>query len=125
MPAIMDNDQPCTAICNTQTLGEGNMAKSGPTKSIAKGAAASTLMVRLDRESKSYLQQAAKLRRLTVSDYVRVVTVAQASREVQGAHSQTIVLTPSEQLSFWKALNAPVRLSAAQKRLGSIMRGET
>ena len=99
------------------------MAKSGPSKNGGKNAA-SPLMVRLDRKSKRYLEQAAKLRRLTVSDYVRVVTVAQACREVQAAQEHTMTLTPEEQLAFWNALNATVQLTPAQRRLRSIMRGE-
>jgi uncharacterized protein (DUF1778 family) len=82
-------------------------------------------MVRLDDESKAYLAQAAKLRRVSVSDYVRTVTVAQARREVQAAREQTLALTPEEQLAFWNALNETPRLTDAQRRLGSLMRGES
>ncbi len=85
---------------------------------------ASPLMVRLDAESRSYLAQAADLRRISVSDYVRTVTVAQARREVLAAREQAIVLTPDEQLAFWNALNEPPKLTAAQRRLGAAMRGE-
>lgn len=84
----------------------------------------SSLMVRLDQKSKTCLVQAAELRGVSVSDYVRTVTVAQARKEIEAAGQQTIALTPSEQLAFWKALQQPVRLTAAQKRLGAIMRGE-
>jgi uncharacterized protein (DUF1778 family) len=84
----------------------------------------SPLMVRLDEESKAYLVLAAELRRISVSDYVREVTIAQARREVQSAREQTVALSPDEQLIFWNALSAPVRLTAAQRRLGSVMRGE-
>ena len=89
-----------------------------------RAATASPLMVRLDEESKACLTQAAQLRRVSVSDYVRTVTVAQARKEVAAAGQQTIVLTPDEQLEFWKALQQPVRLTAAQKKLGAIIRGE-
>lgn len=41
---------------------------------------ASPLMVRLDAESKQALTDAAELRRISISDYVRTVTVAQARR---------------------------------------------
>jgi uncharacterized protein (DUF1778 family) len=81
-------------------------------------------MVRLDADSKQLLAEAAGLRRISVSDYVRTVTVPQARREVAGAVEQTIVLSPDEQLAFWQALQAPVRLTSAQKRLGELMRGE-
>ena len=81
-------------------------------------------MVRLDGESKSYLARAAELRRISLSDYIRAVTVAQARREVEASREHVIVLTPEEQLTFWNALNATPRLTAAQKRLGKMMRGE-
>ncbi|QJW96634.1 type II toxin-antitoxin system TacA family antitoxin [Frigoriglobus tundricola] len=93
-------------------------------KTGASGAAgASPLMVRLDAASKSVLARAAELRGISVSDYVRQVTVAQARKEVEAAGSQTIAMTPAEQLAFWAALNAPVKLTAAQKKLGKLMRG--
>jgi len=81
-------------------------------------------MVRLDDESKSYLAQAAKLRRVSVSDYVRAVTVAQARREVLAARESTFAMTPEEQLTFWQALNETPQLTDAQRELGAIMRGE-
>ena len=84
----------------------------------------SSLMVRMDEDSKRVLAEAADLRRISVSDYVRTVTVAQARREVDSAREQTIQLSPEEQLAFWKALQAPVKLTPAHKRLGKMMRGE-
>lgn len=86
--------------------------------------AASPLMVRLDAQSKDYLARAAALRGMSVSDYVRSVTVAQARREVDAARERTIALTREEQLAFWSALSAPARLTPAQRRLGKVMRGE-
>lgn len=83
----------------------------------------SPLMVRLDEESKSYLSQAANLRQVSVSDYVRTVTVAQARREVLAAREQTLAMTAEEQLAFWNALNETPGLTEAQRRLGSVMRG--
>jgi uncharacterized protein (DUF1778 family) len=85
----------------------------------------SPLMVRLDTESKDVLTRAAQLRGISVSDYVRQITVAQARKEVEAATGQTIAMTPEEQLAFWTALNAPVKLTAAQKKLGKLVRGET
>ncbi len=82
-------------------------------------------MVRLDHDSKSVLTAAAGLRRVSVSDYVRLVTLAQAQREVLAARDQTIALIPLEQLAFWNALNQPAKLTGAQRRLGAIMRGES
>ena len=55
------------------------MAK--PTSTTVKKsttAAASPLMVRLDEQSKAYLSAAAQLRQISVSDYVRTITVSQA-----------------------------------------------
>ena len=106
------------------------MATSRSTKKTAatkNGSAktASPLMVRLDDESKQSLAEAARLRQLSVSDYVRAVTVPQANREVRAAREQVVSLTPEEQQLFWAALHAAPKLSAAQRRLGSVMRGET
>jgi uncharacterized protein (DUF1778 family) len=79
-------------------------------------------MVRLDEESKRCLAEAANLRHVSVSDYVRSVTVPQARRELRAASEQVIALTPEEQLSFWNALNEAPKLTPAQRRLGSMMR---
>lgn len=84
----------------------------------------SQLMVRLDNDSKADIAKAAELRKVSISDYVRMVTVAQARREVSQAEQDTISLTPDEQLAFWNALNAPTSLTSAQRELGHIMRGE-
>jgi len=97
-------------------------SKSSP--NVSAGKTASPLMVRLDDESKQCLAQAAELRQISVSDYVRAVTVPQARREVRAARQQLIALTPEEQLSFWKALNETPKLTPAQRRLGSVMRGD-
>ncbi len=80
-------------------------------------------MVRLDPASKAFLADAAELRRISVSDYVREVTVAQARREVEAAREGTISLTPEEQLAFFNALDAPAVLTDSQRELGSLMRG--
>jgi uncharacterized protein (DUF1778 family) len=91
-------------------------------KSGSKPSTVSPLMVRLDKKSKAALTKAARLRQVSVSDYVRLVTVPQAEREISAEDQQTILLTPTEQLAFWQALNAPVTLTPAQKRLGQLMR---
>jgi uncharacterized protein (DUF1778 family) len=90
-----------------------------------KKQATSSLMVRLDAESKACLARAAELRRISISDYVRTVTLAQARREVLAANVQTIALSPDEQLAFWKSLNEVPMLTAAQRRLASVMQGES
>ena len=81
-------------------------------------------MVHLDAESKQCLAEAANLRHMSVSDYVRTVTVPQARREV-AATEQVIAMTPEEQLKFWNALKETPKLTPAQRRLGSMMRGRS
>ncbi len=88
-------------------------------------AKASTLMVRLDVQSKLLLSKAAALRHISVSDYVRIVLVPQAQQEVNDAASYTIRLSAADQLKFWNMLKEPPRpLTPAQIKLGKIMRGE-
>lgn len=82
------------------------------------------LMVRLDEKSKSFIARAAELRHVSISDYVRMVTVAQAQREVEKAEQDVIALTAEEQLAFWNALARTPKLTKAQRELGAIMRGE-
>ena len=84
----------------------------------------SQLMVRLDEDSKSYVTRAAELRKVSISDYVRMVTVAQARREVSHAEQNTLSLAPEEQIAFWDALNATPKLTKAQRDLGKTMRGD-
>jgi uncharacterized protein (DUF1778 family) len=100
------------------------MPKSRPRRTLVQTPKGGSLMVRLDNDSKDCLSQAAKLRGISLSDYVRTVTVPQARREVIAAREQTLALTPAEQLAFWNALATPPALSESQKRLGSLMRGE-
>ena len=80
-----------------------HMAEEHSGKKVNRGGKAIPLMVRLDPESKVILSQAAKLRRISVSDYVRVVAVAQARKEVLAAGEPVISLTPDEQLAFQNA----------------------
>ena len=99
------------------------------TSRLSKGASiaktASPLMVRLDPESKQCLAEAANLRQISVSDYVRAVTVPQARREIRASSKQTIALTPDEQLSFWNALGQMSKMTPSQRRLTSQIRGES
>lgn len=100
------------------------MTKSRVTKRSQTPVRPSPLMVRLDEESKACLTQAAELRRISLSDYVRAVTVAQARREVLAAREQTLAMAADEQVAFWNALNETPKLTAAQRRLGATMRGD-
>ena len=89
-----------------------------------KSPVTSSLMVRLDAMSKTVLKEAADLRRISVSDYVRDVTLSQARREVESARHQVISLTPAEQLAFWQALQQTPPLTSRQRQLGRLMRGD-
>ncbi len=99
------------------------MPRPIPRQSPSNAPAVRSLMVRLDDESKQCLAEAARLRGISLSDYVRAVTVPQARREVAAARELTLAMAPEEQLAFWNALAAPVSLTEAQRRLGAIMRG--
>ncbi len=70
------------------------MAKSLSPGSPGKGRLTSPLMVRLGGDSKNVLIRAAALRRLSLSDYVRAITVAQARKEILADDEQTLVLSP-------------------------------
>jgi len=101
------------------------MAKPPSRGRSGKAAPSRSLVVRLDEDSKTCLARAANLRGISVSDYVREVTIAQARREVRAAEEQIITLSPEAQLAFWTALNETPCLTEAQKRLGAMMRGES
>jgi uncharacterized protein (DUF1778 family) len=98
------------------------MTKARSPRPSQKRSPTRSLVVRLDEESKDILTRAAELRHISVSDYVREVTIAQARREVRDAEEHVITLSPEAQLAFWKALNEPVQLTEAQKQLGALMR---
>jgi uncharacterized protein (DUF1778 family) len=103
----------------------GASRTAGKSKKTKSSKTVSPLMVRLDADSKRALVEAASLRHISVSDYVRTVTVPEAEREVRAARENVIRLSPEEQLALWTALTEPPKLTAAQKRLGAIMRGES
>jgi uncharacterized protein (DUF1778 family) len=113
---------------STSRISTSRTARSSTSQAAAsrtpRKTAPSPLMVRLDVEGKALLARAAGLRRISVSDYVRTVTVAQARSEIESARDRTIALTPGEQLAFWQALQAPPKLTPRQRRLGALMRGQ-
>jgi uncharacterized protein (DUF1778 family) len=108
-----------------EVMEEASEMQSRSSRKLQAAKTASPLMVRLDDESKQSLAEAANLRHVSVSDYVRTVTVPQARREVRAAGERVIAMTPEEQLSFWNALNGTPKLTLAERRLGSIMRGQS
>ncbi|ACL04876.1 Protein of unknown function DUF1778 [Desulfatibacillum aliphaticivorans] len=83
-----------------------------------------TLQTRLDVESKQAVAEAAKLRHVGLSDYIRLVLVPTAKREVEQAKNQVLQMTADEQERFWQALQAPAKPTEAQRKLGKIMRGD-
>lgn len=93
-------------------------------RTTAKQEVAKSLEVTLDQVSIAVLQQAAQLRGVSVRDYVRLVIVAHAKKEVESPNSQANALAPHEQLAFWEALQTPAKLTAAGRRLGAMMRGD-
>jgi uncharacterized protein (DUF1778 family) len=95
--------------------------RTGRTISVGK---TENLMVRVDRTSKGIIAKAARLRGVSASDYVRTVVVSEARREVKEFQSQTVTLSPKDQLAFWQALNAAAPLTRRQRELGRLMRGE-
>ena len=84
-----------------------------------------TLQTRLDQKSKETITQAAKLRHVGLSDYVRLVLVSTAKREVEQAKNQVLQMTADEQERFWMALQAPANLTKNQRKLGKIMQGNS
>jgi uncharacterized protein (DUF1778 family) len=80
-------------------------------------------MVRVDAAAKRVVARAANLRGVSTSDYVRQVVLSQARREVEEAKTRTVLLSPEDQLAFWRALHEPVALTKRQVQLSRLMRG--
>jgi uncharacterized protein (DUF1778 family) len=87
-------------------------------------ATVATLNMRLDDESKAAIAQAASLRGVNVTEYIRAVLVTQARREVEASSHGILQLTADEQLALWRALEAPPALTEHQRQLGRLMRGD-
>ena len=83
-----------------------------------------TLQARLDPGSKRVIEEAARLRQVGLSDYIRLVLVPSARREVEQSKRQILQLTPDEQERFWQALQSPAKPTKAQRELGKLMRGD-
>ena len=86
--------------------------------------ATTTLQARLDPESKRVVEEAAKLRHVGLSDYIRLVLVPTAKREVERSKNQVLQMSADEQERFWLALEASAKPTEPQRKLGKIMRGE-
>jgi uncharacterized protein (DUF1778 family) len=80
------------------------------------------LLVRFDRSGKSLVQRAAAARGLSVSDYVRTRILSLARQDVAEAETQVLRLPREDQIVFWQALQQPLAPTAAQRRLGRLVR---
>jgi uncharacterized protein (DUF1778 family) len=81
-----------------------------------------SLLVRLDRRSKSLLRKAAAARGLTVSDYVRSRVVPLARQDLIEADTGVLKLSQDDQIALWRALQNPRPPTAAQRALGKLIR---
>lgn len=102
---------------NPRAIPKNRAGKAASSKTVS-------LSIRIDSAAKDFLTKAAALRGISVTDYVKMVTVVQARREVTADENDITIMTNEEQLTLWCALNEPVKLSPEQERLGKIMRGE-
>lgn len=83
-----------------------------------------TIQARINPANKEIITQAAKLREIPVSDYIRTTVLEQAKKEVSSSKLNILQLTEAEQLSFWHVIDSEPKLSNSQKELGKLMRGE-
>ncbi|MBN2718933.1 MAG: DUF1778 domain-containing protein [Deltaproteobacteria bacterium] len=86
--------------------------------------ATTTLQARLDPDSKRAVEEAARLRHVGISDYIRLVLVQTAKREVEASEKRILQMTADEQERLWDALQASASPSPAQQKLGKIMQGD-
>ena len=66
-----------------------------------------SLLVRVDKRSKSLLRKAAAARGLSVSDYVRSRVVPLARQDVIEADTGVLKLSRDDQAALWRALQSP------------------
>lgn len=85
---------------------------------------AEVIQARINSENKGLIVQAAKLREIPVSDYMRLVLIDQARKEVTSNEQRVLQLTADEQIEFWNALDNPKSLTESQKELGKLIKGE-
>jgi uncharacterized protein (DUF1778 family) len=85
----------------------------------------SSLLVRFDRGGKTLVHRAAASRGLTVSEYVRTRILSLARQDVTEAQTQVLRLSREDQIVFWQSLQNPPAPTAAQRRLGRLVRSVT
>jgi uncharacterized protein (DUF1778 family) len=81
-----------------------------------------SLLVRVDKRSKSLLRKAAATRGLSVSDYVRSRVVPLARQDVIEADTGVLKLSRDDQAALWRALQSPRTPTPAQRALGKLIR---
>jgi uncharacterized protein (DUF1778 family) len=81
-----------------------------------------SLLVRVDKRSKSLLRKAAAARGLSVSDYVRSRVVPLARQDLIEADTGVLKLSRDDQVALWRALQNPRRPTSAQRALGKLIR---
>src|SRR5260370_36523203 len=81
-----------------------------------------TLLVRVDRRSKSLLRKAAAARGLSISDYVRSRVVPLARQDLIDAATGVLKLSRDDQVALWRALQNPRPPTPAQRALGKLIR---
>ena len=87
-----------------------------------RGRMVANLVVRADTVFKRLVHEAAQLRGLSDSDYVRSELAARARQQIEDARRNTLRLEPQDQVAFWKALNAPPKVTPTLRRLGANIR---
>jgi uncharacterized protein (DUF1778 family) len=80
------------------------------------------VLVRFDAKSKKKVTQAAASRGLSVSDYVRTRMLSVANQDIAEAETGVLRLSREHQIAFWSALQNPPKPTAAQRRLGELVR---
>jgi uncharacterized protein (DUF1778 family) len=81
-----------------------------------------SLLVRIDRQSKSLLRKAAATGGLSVSDYVRSRVVPLARQDLIEADTGVLKLSRDDQIALWRAIQNPRAPTAAQRALGKLIR---
>jgi uncharacterized protein (DUF1778 family) len=81
-----------------------------------------SLLVRVDRRSKSLLRKAAAARGLSVSDYVRSRVVPLARQDLIEADTGVLKLSRDDQIALWRAIQNPGPPTPAQRALGKLIR---
>jgi uncharacterized protein (DUF1778 family) len=93
-----------------------------PDRARGAGSKDANLLVRFNRSAKSLVKQAADLRGLSISDYVRSRIVPLAKQDVDEAATGILRLPKEAQIAFWQALQHPPALTPAQRALGKLVR---